>query len=214
MSDRGVFRTVDGQQVRIRPVAQLLVERIRQGTEKQVRAEGLTLDPPSYSATTAAGTVETYEHDAESIKTATEGEQAVWAAYLEGQRKLSQLVGERTQRLILGRGIEIKEVPAEWIADMREFGVELADDPAALRYDYILLEILKTPEDIYAAMGAISKLSMAGVGQEALDAVDSYFRSLLQGAAPEGSVPDGRPVDVQLGLSGNVGGAGEPQDAE
>ena len=60
MSNDTVYRTVSGAEIQLRPVSQVLIGRIKSDTEARLREEGLPLDPPTYTVTTATGETEVH----------------------------------------------------------------------------------------------------------------------------------------------------------
>ena len=173
-----MFATVDGRSLTIRPVSQYLAQKTQQAVETRLVAAGRVPPIPTYSIETASGAVETHNHDATTLE--TDEDKAAWAAYRAGQLLLQREKAEAATRLYLMRGLMIGEPPAEWLSDMAALGIDLPHGPAELRYEWILMEVLPTPEDLIRAMSAITRLSMSGAAVEDIEAVEASFRRSME----------------------------------
>jgi hypothetical protein len=167
------FRTTEGLEVTIRPVSMLLIGRIRDAIEAEMRVQGQSLDPPKYSVTTATGAVETFEHDDESATSPKD--KAALTAYRAATAKLESEQNKRTSRMLFRRGVVVTAVPAGWAEELAADGVIVPTDPVELRLEYIQMELLKTAADIQGAIMAITELSMTGASQEDLAAAQKSF---------------------------------------
>ncbi len=178
MNEMRMFQTVDGRTLNIRPVSQYLLQKTHLAIEERLRGAGTLSPRPTYSVTTASGAVETYPHDATTLQ--TDEDKAAWAAYEAGQLAFQREKAASATRLYLTRGLMIGDPPQEWIADMAALGIALPENVADRRYEYILMDVLPTPEDLIRAMAALTRLSMAGSPQEDIDAVEASFRRSLE----------------------------------
>jgi hypothetical protein len=177
----GTFRTTEGLDVTIRPVSMLLIGRIRQAVEAEMRGQGLPLTPPTYSVTTATGETETFPHDDDSA--ASPEDKAALTAYRAAQAALEGEQNRRTMKALFRRGVKLDSVPAGWAADIAQEGVTVSADPNEMRLEYIQMELLKTAADIQGAITAITQLSMSGANPEDLAAVQDTFRHPVAGTA-------------------------------
>ena len=177
----GTYRTTEGLDIIIRPVSMLLIGRIRQTVEAEMRIQGKPLDPPTYSVTTATGETETFPHDDESATSPED--KAALAAHLAAKAQLEAEQNRRTMKALFRRGIKVDAVPAGWAADVALEGVKVSEDPNEMRLEYIQMEILKTAADISGAIMAITQLSMSGANPEDLAAVQDTFRRPVAGTA-------------------------------
>jgi len=160
----------------------MLIQSLQKAVERELRAKGLPLDPPTYTVTTATGDVETHVHDEASIS--TEEEKVAWAAYKAAQEQLTNETNERVSRAMLSLGVVVDDPPDGWADDMRYLGLEVPEDPRELRSFYLEMEILKTPADLMNAIIAITRLSADGMPQEALESAEALFRRSLEGNSP------------------------------
>jgi len=186
MSD-SVIRTTEGREVQLRPVSRVVIQAVQGAVERELRAQGLPLDPPTYTVQTDTGDTQTYPHDEHSLT--TDAERAAWAAHQEALRRLTAETNARVTRTMLVLGVPSAQPPDEWLHTMRHLKVPLPEDPDDLAYAYLEMEILKTPADIIAAMGGIMRLSMAGAPKEALDSIEDLFRRALEGDAAQAAAP-------------------------
>lgn len=176
-----VYVTTDGAQVRLRPVASYLLAKVQASVESEMRAQKRKLDPPTYKATTVAGEVEVHAHTKDTLE--TDEDRAEWAEYLAAQEELSRAQIERVSKTLLLRGLAIKSVPDEWLADARYMGIELPSDPRDLMLEYIQAEVLKTPYDLQECIKRILVISMRGTGKENIEQIEALFRNPVEGAA-------------------------------
>lgn len=208
------YTTTDGLELRLRPVPQLLIERVRQAVKGEFKARGESMEPPSYTITLATGDTETHEHDEESIKTGTPEERQAWDACKAARARMEKEMNNRVERLMLLKGTDAGTPPPEWANEMRSFGVMIPDDPTEARLEYLRLEVLRTPEDWQEATLAIMKLSFAGASEEDLAAVEKSFRRTVGESAAKRPAPEAGPVDVQLTPGASPGSAGVGAEAE
>lgn len=205
MGERGGFVTTEGLEVRVRPVSRLVFQKLASTVEAEMRAQGKPLDPPTYTVTTGVGAVETHPHD--DLSADTPELKAALEAHREARRDLESETNQRRARIMLSRGIIMDPPSAEWIAAQKADGIDLPTDAKELAWEYLQIEVLKTPADQARAMGAITILSMDGASPEAIQAVEASFRDLLQGRAVGGE--DGAATAGAVDLSPDVrSGAG------
>ena len=211
MSDRrDTILTTEGLEVRLRPLSRVIFEQIDLAVEREYRERGEPLDPPTYTAQTAGGGQETHPHDAESVRAeeTSEAERQAWDAYLLARARLEAEVRERVSRYVLFQGVVAPDPPAEWVDLQRWLRVEVPDDPRDLKLRYIEAEILKTPSDLMEAMLGVLRLSMAGVPQADLEAMERFFRRALERHGAAAPADQAGAVDGQPAPAGDAGGEG------
>jgi len=212
MSNDTVYRTVSGAEIQLRPVSQVLIGRIKSDTEARLREEGLPLDPPTYTVTTATGEKEVHAHDEASLE--TDADREAWSAHQAARVRLSAEVNRQVTKVMLSRGIVIDGPPPEWAEEMRAIGVRVPEDPTDQLLDYLTMEILITPADVQGAMTKIMQLSMAGLPAEKIAAVEGLFRRQVAGNAPVPAADGEGGVVVQPGPGGDADGPGVGAAAE
>lgn len=180
---RDVLVTTEGRELRLRPVSQLLIQKIKGAVERELRAEGLPLDPPTYKVTTVTGETETHVHDETTLadEKTTDEERAAWAAYQAAQARLAAETNERALKVLLLKGMDAPDPPPEWIEEQEYLGIELPADRRELKLAYIQTEILVTPGDIADCTVKILQLSMAGMPEADIAAVEDLFRGRMAG---------------------------------
>jgi hypothetical protein len=194
MSDAAIMRTTEGLEVRLRPVSRVLIQSVQRAVERELRAKGLPLDPPTYEVVTATGDKEVHAHDEDSIS--TDEERAAWEAYLAARETLQDEANARVAKTVVVGGVICDDPPDSWVEDMRYLGVELPEDPRDLKYAYLEMEILKTPADLMRAMAGVMRLSLEGAPKETIESIEALFRRALEGdAAP---VPASEEGGVEL----------------
>ena len=183
-SSAATMRTTEGVEVRLRPVSRVLIQSVQRSVERELRAKGLPLDPPTYTVVTDTGDKEVHVHDEDSISTAEE--RAAWDAYVEAQEQLTAESNARVSKAIIVGGVVCDDPPPGWVEDMRYLGVDLPEEPRDLKYAYLEMEILKTPADLMQAMSGVMRLSMEGAPKETIETIEALFRRAMEGdATPE-----------------------------
>jgi hypothetical protein len=179
------YTTITGAVVALQPVSTTAMALISRGMEKELRARGLPLDPPTYEseALTITGEHLRYPHTAETLDTddpqETARNHAAWDAYEAARAELNRATIERSMEYILLEGV-VQEIPEErsvWERRMRRLGVEVPEDPDDLKVLYLTTEVLRTPEDAREAAFAILRLSIQGTDPEKVAAAEALFRS-------------------------------------
>lgn len=176
-----IFRTVDGAELKLHPVSQVLLQRLRQAVRKQYEERGEPLAAPTYTATTVTGETETHPHDPTTLE--TDADKAAWAAYLDANQRLQAEMNERVTRVMITRGVDLPDVPGGWLNEMHELGIELPSDPVELRAEYLVMEYLKTPADTQNLIAEIMALSYRGANPEVTAAIEALFRRHVEGPA-------------------------------
>jgi hypothetical protein len=179
------YATAIGTVVTLQPVSTTTMALISQGVEKELRQQGLPLDPPTYAseALTVTGEHLRYPHTVETLDSTdpeeTARNHAAWNAYQEAKALLNQTIIGRTMEYILLDGV-VQEIPEErpvWERRMRRLGVEIPEDPDELKILYLTTEVLRTPEDAREVAFAILRLSIRGTDPEKVAAAEALFRS-------------------------------------
>ena len=117
--------------------------------EKRLRDSGALFPCPTYTITTVAGNTETHEHDAGTSVT-TDADKIAWDLYQAGQEHLSASAGRRRRRCSCSTAHRWARSLSGW-EQMAALGIDLPSDANDLLYEYLQIEILKTPEDIISA---------------------------------------------------------------
>lgn len=175
--------TVAGRVVYIVPVSRILTEKIRAATIAEYEARGETLTIPTYFVYTVAGDVQEFPHDKETIKDAPAADVEKWRSYHITQGALSREISARITKFLLLRGIVIDNSEMERaLKTHASFHIDIPDNESERIIHYITTEILPTPLDIINATQAIMLLSMSGIEEETLRAVEASFRGALEKA--------------------------------
>lgn len=175
-----VFETSGGP-LTLRPVSLEAIARIRAKAERELRAQGLPLDPPTYQVTTAAGTIEEHPHTAETLE--TEEDRQRWAEYEAAIEALDTLAGQRITRYMLAEGIVLDGPDQAWLERMERLGVPLSDDPLEQREQYLTYQYARTQQELLALIQRIMVLSAEGNAAllEAAEAMETFFRGDVAG---------------------------------
>ena len=177
------IRTVDGQDVDLMPVAQASIEQVRLGVLREFEKRGVQLTIPTYLVKTVAGDTQEFPHDEKTIKDAPVDDVAKWNAYHKTQSELERATNERVTRFMLYRGVKVDTAMMELaLQEQAFFGIVAPPGEIDRKLHYITTELLKTPADIMAAVQGIMVLSMSGVSEDTLRAVEESFRRAMEKA--------------------------------
>jgi hypothetical protein len=216
--DLAVYETTGGVKLHLQPVSNLLIAEIAQVVERQFRATGEPIDPPTYTVQTVGGGEQTFYHDettldyppelalretggdvqrAEELAAQrTRQTRAAWQAHRDAVERMQRETQRRQGNLLLEDGVVGDKsgecwdgtVPQDWIERQRRRGFELPDDPLELRTFYILRGLLVTPQDQQEVIYRIMALSAQGVDDDLVDAALSFFRNKVAGQDAAGEV--------------------------
>lgn len=177
---RDVIITTDGREIHLHPVSQVLIQKTTEAVRREMKVAGMPLEPPTYEIATVAGTVETHVHDETTLS--NDEDRAAWAAYQAATAQLGRDTNERVTKLLMLKGVDVADPPPEWAEDQKWLGIEVPDDPRERKLAYIQSDVLKTPDDIVVATMRIMQLSLTGLPEEDLDAIEAMFRNQMAGA--------------------------------
>jgi len=184
-----VYITEEGMELRLKHVSSNLLTQITRAIEFP--------KPPTYKVELASGDVEEYDHDETTLEVeddeeATRQNKRAWEKYKKELDEANADAMRLQTRAMLFKGIDI-ELPEEtdWIEELEILGVDIPDNKTDLKILYIETEVLKSLRDMLEVTVELMKLS--GVRGEAIDKIESSFRSLLEG--PEGPGVDGEPSE-------------------
>lgn len=169
------FVTSVGREIKLAPVPQMLVEKVRDAALRSVAVP----PAPTYEVQIGDGeATATYFHDASSVQ--TPAEIAAWDAYQAALAQQNQAAAVRVMNFYYTRGIA-EEMDEGWEAEQRYFGVDIPEDPIERKLHWVQTELLVTPADFQNAIVAIMEAS--GVDEEAIRAARSSFRGDIRGEA-------------------------------
>lgn len=173
------FDTVDGRSWKLQPVSIEFVERAVRAVEADYREAGRAVDPPTYEVEVVGGDKVKYVHTAETVKDHPEHEEA-WIAYRQTWQAIIDEQNNIRSRLLLTEGLVITEVPEAWVKRCQKYHIPVAEDIDDRIYDYIMTDVLKTPEDIVRALAVIQQYSVTGhLTEEDIAAAIDTFRNYM-----------------------------------
>ena len=183
--DPAHFETSEGVKVRLKPVSQMLLAKIRLGYQKRFREAGEPIDTPTRIAKTVAGEEVELTLDADSLEIPGKPEETaenerLWAEHQAALERLNLVLQEELMSCVLARGVELTEREG-WESEQERFGVEIPEDPIDRKIHYITTELVQTPRDMANLYMAIIRLSNRGaVDEEALEAAEATFRDSVR----------------------------------
>jgi len=165
------------------------LRQLRPAIERQMRQEGMPLDPPTRDVRTVAGVVEQHPHTEETLE--TEEDRQAWADYQAALQELDSRAIEATTRYILLEGIVTDDPSEEWAERQRFFGLDVAEHALERKLQYIQRDVLLTTEDIINATKTILTLSAEGDAalQERVALLEDTFRRALAGQETQADQP-------------------------
>ena len=173
--------TIDGKSVELFPVAQASIEQVRLGVLREFEKRGAQLTIPTYLVKTVAGDTQEFPHDEKTILEAPQADVEKWQAYHKTQGELERATNERATKFMLYRGVKIDQAEMEKaLQEQAFFGIAIPESLVEKTLHYIQTELLKTPADILAAVQGIMLLSMSGVSEDTLRAVEESFRRAME----------------------------------
>lgn len=163
------FTTKAGLELILVPIPPLLLE--------QVRASVKQPPIPTYATKTAAGNVETFNHNETTL--VTDEDKAAWAEYKRLKAEADKLLNERVMRALFLKGIALN-MPndAEWVQEQEFMGIKVPEHPLERKLHYIQTEILASSEDMVGIMSDIMRLT--GVDEEVVKGAEESFRRAVE----------------------------------
>ena len=191
------FVTSQGRDIRILPVSQVTIARIRQSLVDEYIAKGAVLNPPKYTVKDVAGTEQEFYHNESTIESQPEAKQD-WYAYVKDTTDLDNAIKDKVTKYMYMHGMVVPEDSTpEWLEEQQWLGLAIPENRLDAKFNYILDCVLVTNEDKTGAMLQIIRVS--GVKSEVLQAVEDSFR----GIPSEGESKDS--VEPTTDPEGDVG---------
>jgi len=184
------FRTPSGRLISFEPANMTTMSLIEAGQEKKLRKAGVVLDPPTYTVNTVGGGSQTFEHDAESIKTHPEAAEQ-FKAYEEGRQRLQAEINRAKYEYALE--CITNELPddSRWVSRLESKGLEIPTDPEERRNYWITNELIRTPEDALILFMEVTTAGLSGViSEDDIEKVRENFRGVVPVAGGVGSIPE------------------------
>ena len=175
------YTTAVGKSIRLKGLPSMLIEKIQSSV--------IIPDPPTYTATTVGGDVETHFHNETTLDVEDDAEQTAknhkaWEEYILERNRINAELSERMMKLMLIKGTEV-EMPTddEWIEEQAFVGADISkipEDHLGRKYYYIVTEVIGSPDDLNYIMETIMRIS--GVSGEAIASAESSFRRAMEEA--------------------------------
>lgn len=196
------FTTTEGLTVGIKPVSQVLINLVGARVEKEWRARGEPVDPPTYTTTTAAGTEEVLAWTKEMLEAMDAATRAEWDRHVKTVDGMNREIRTEQARVwvlqgvVLPEGVGPESDPA-WARMMKAVKVEVPEDETERLLLYYDTAIFKTPADMMGVTQAVMMISADGVAQEELDAIEGLFQRAMEGPVTKrtGATDQGAVVD-------------------
>jgi hypothetical protein len=178
------FVLPDGKKIKIKAVSLARVRGAQNKSRKEMEAVGLNLTPPTYpipGVVVAPGVeVPTQEYNSETILTAPEDVQKVYAEYQVNKQQLTALTAGNMLITLLLRGTEY-EIPDDgWDKRQEDDGMVIPEDPEERYVYYLMTELLVPPVLAQEVAKHILRVSMEGADPKVIDAFEDAFRGPLQ----------------------------------
>ena len=131
-------------------------------------------DKPTYEVTTAAGDVETYEHDETTLQ--SDDDKKAWANYLEAQEEAETELTEKLVYAVLVECVTMRNYEdrfATWKQKQGFIGIELSEDEERNKFDFMQTEVFHDADDIGEILTIV--MSLTGVSVEDLAEARNSF---------------------------------------
>lgn len=190
MKTNHVYITSTGKELPIQPVSLDELRMGQAGIRQEFIARGEPLDPPTYEYEVFGGAKESRAHDATTLR--TDEDRAAWELHKGALSRLAFAQAKLVQEIIFEDGIDV-QIPKDgvWEARMARRHVELPEDVEQRRWQYILTEYLKTPQDIKACLSQVMLIS--NEGSDNYHEVEAALSAFLSGAGRNGTKPETSP---------------------
>lgn len=165
--DPDFFETEDGTKIPIKKLSPYVFDILRSSEDAP--------DKPTYEVKLVTGETQTFEHDQESIKNASEEEKKEWEDYHKEIERLRKTAQETVERLILYRAVDL-ELPEDddWIEEQRWIGLNPpVKNKRELKLHWVKTELLSSGDDIKRLMSHV--LVASGVGREDKSTIKRSF---------------------------------------
>ena len=175
------FLTGKGVNLTLKELSPALIERVLAQVEDRLRAEGLPIDPPTYTLKNVVGETQEFPMTEKTLDTQNLDEAAFrhakWDAYQTAQTKLEKAQNEARVKFMLTWGIDF-EMPTDesWKRLLKAAGVEIPSDPDELRFTYLWYHLL-TPVEVSQI---IAELQLVAYGKAVKEEDVNSFRQSLQ----------------------------------
>lgn len=202
MSNR-IVELSNGAMVEVQAVSDTLIGMAQEAVRRRFIEAGEPINPPTYTVEHPGGATSQEPHDETTLE--TDEDRAAWAKHQEALTRLAAAQSE-AQMKVWFSGL-VFEMPADdaWIELQRWMGVEVPDEGLERRYHYIVTELVKTPEDMFRVLEAITAVSYEGaITEDDLSSAIRSFRDQLQAKPSKPANGSGRekPLDTQPAASG------------
>lgn len=163
-----VFTSSTGRKITLQGVSPFLVDKVRAGI--------VFPKPPTYTAATATGEIETYPHDETTL--ATDEDKKAWAAYQADLAQAQAKSNDTMARLILTRGVVLTIPDDGWREEQESFGIQIPDKPVDLKLHFIMTEVIGNADDLGEIIAQV--LGLSTMDERAVEAARSSFRLAIK----------------------------------
>lgn len=149
-----IYVTETGVSLKLAPVRQVLLAKVRINVEQELRKAGKPVDPPMYTLTNVVGEPETFPLSEDTLEVAddpqlTQLNKARWAKYQKVLSEIERIVADQTFLLTLKLGVQCDVPDDGWDKTLeKEVGMTFdADDPMDRKAKWLMYCVL-TPYDL------------------------------------------------------------------
>lgn len=179
MAEKG-FKLSSGSKIKIKPISPHMIARLTPTVYKE-----MGIEIPTYEVTTVGGGKQQFPHNETTLEVEGDSEQTeaniqLWDEYKQSLILAHLEINSRFTELLMRRGVDV-EVPEDdsWLADHRELGIEIPEDPMQLKIMYIQDELIQTKSDWMRLIDAIMALS--DISEEDVAAAAESFPDQMEG---------------------------------
>lgn len=174
--ERNFFTNTAGKKFPIVGLSPMEIERINVATREKFVKAGKRLTAPTYTASTVDGTVQTFEHNANTVE--TEEDKQALAEYQAVQLELQTETNTKLSRAAMICVDVDPMVYPRWVGRMKLMEVPIPADEFERMLLFVETEVLKSVEDI-AGLIVAALYSGGAVDEAGVDAAEAAFRGSL-----------------------------------
>ena len=167
-----------GKTIKIKPVSMTTINQIDVSLEEKYRRDGEPIEVPTRDVEVLGGGIEKHQLTADNLRNDDERER--WNAHIEALNRLRKDQFTRRGLYLLKEGMEFDFDPnGEWVKRYEEYGLTIPESDIDRLQFYFQNEIARSQAEQAELVQEIMRLSMEGIDQQLLRAVEKSFRDRI-----------------------------------
>ena len=177
------FTNSAGNVYPVHGISPLLPDLIRTAVTSEWNRAGRALpEVPAYEVELADGHKQKFPHNETTLE--TDEDRAAWAAYQAADNEFEQEINLRVLKAVcLAVDVDPMQDKA-WREEQAVIGVDLPENPAELRLQYVQTQVIKSADDTARLMTAVMVISGL-MDEDQAAAAEAAFRGEMEKVRPE-----------------------------